>query len=382
MSVVPTQTEAMADYTLEPEIVSQLQKCTNSDYWVGIDVGGTNTRIALLYGTDTDYILVKKFQSSCVNVLIEGIAAVGSQVLEIYGKSPLAGCLAAAGPIENQNEVIITNYTGEKELSISQLPDEFFPHSCSSFINDLEGTCAGMKALSSEGKLSDYFDCLWGPEDSDAVLHSGNNLVLAMGTGLGTALLVGKNNDHFVLPMEAGHIFVTPLGSTSPNFKDDNELISFISNKLYNGEHCIEFEDICSGRGLVNVYEWLMSKKNEEPEDGIDAAEIVRRGLDEGGCSTCLEALDIHYLMLMRNAQTLAVQLQVKAVFVAGDNQVNNFQHVRQLVPQLKETFLNHVKKDWIDNTYVYSQTSSYNFNLLGALYTAFQVHPRHTWIH
>jgi hypothetical protein len=62
------------------------------------------------------------------------------------------------------NKAIVTNYLGseaERTLLKSQISDTIFPKSTSRFINDLEGTCNGIKALNSQNKLSEFFELLW-----------------------------------------------------------------------------------------------------------------------------------------------------------------------------------------------------------------------------
>jgi len=81
--------------------------------------------------------------------------------------------------------------------------------------------------------------------------------VLAMGTGLGTGLIVGAPGGTFnVIPLEAGHVHVATPGINSPNFHEERDRIEFLSQKIYGGSYPIEFEDICSGRGLEYCYEF------------------------------------------------------------------------------------------------------------------------------
>jgi len=285
---------------------------------------------------------------------------------EILKNPAEAGCLAAAGPITNQNQVVVTNYHGEKNLGVADLDDFIFPHRNSIFINDLEGTCAGIQAVNQYGELSKYFSLLWGPSSKvKADLDPHHNLVLAMGTGLGTAALISNftTSHHTILPMEGGHVYVTELGEKNQKYSRERDMIHFISDKLYGGSHTIEFEDICSGRGLRYVYEFLTGKPN------VNAEEIAALALQ--GDENSLEAFRIHYRFLLRNAQNLSVALQTKRVFLAGGNQVNNKAILDIITPDLQQEFLNHVKTDWLKPVYVFTQIQDENFNILGALYMA-----------
>ena len=89
-----------------------------------------------------------------------------------------------------------------------------------------------------------------------------------MGTGLGCGLLVGKKGRyHEVLPLEMGHTFLTVLGSAHPNSPLESRLFDFLSAKIYNREHFVEWEDTCSGRGLRYLYEFFAQENQLEIEE-------------------------------------------------------------------------------------------------------------------
>ena len=69
-----------------------------------------------------------------------------------------------------------------------------------------------------------------GEDESDLA-----GLVLAVGTGLGTALIHKvKGLEHYnVLPIEGGHTTMTIQGEGLRSFKDQSTLFSWLSKKLY-----------------------------------------------------------------------------------------------------------------------------------------------------
>jgi glucokinase len=89
-------------------------------------------------------------------------------------------------------------------------------------------------------------------------------LVLAVGTGLGIALLtsLGRGSRNIplqVMPMEFGHALYSP--ATDPSKKDEEDrLAAYLSKTLYSGKHAIEYEDIVSGRGVLAVYQWITAE--------------------------------------------------------------------------------------------------------------------------
>jgi glucokinase len=345
-------------------------------YFVGIDVGGTNTRVAISRDKDNDLVQVCKFQAKTVPDLLNGLSSVGKKLVELFDSPPVVACLAAAGPVSEFGEkVVVTNYHGsevERTLLKSQISDTIFPKSNSRFINDLEGTCNGINALNEQNKLGEFFEPLWqldtSHQKSVVSLNPVHYVVLAMGTGLGTALLqqdlLSRSPRHSVLPLEAGHSLVNELGPSHKEYATERDLIQHLSKKLYNGKTTIEYEDICSGRGLGYVYEYFT-------KESLSAAEIVKRASGTPPDNIALKALQIHYRYLLRVAQSLCISTQAKGVLLAGDNQVSNLSFVRSFVSALKEEFLNHVKVSWLQPVTVYTQTKSFNFNLAGALHFA-----------
>jgi glucokinase len=373
----------MSQYDFSHEVVQQLQAWgTEAIYFVGIDVGGTNTRVAVSKADSLALIQLVKFQANKIPTLIEGLKAVGNQLIQILHRRPQAAVLAVAGPVtDNGTKVTVTNYEGseaERTLTTSHISPDIFPPKASRFINDLESTCYGINSLNQQGRLCDFFQPLWENEatkqqaDKFALLPF-HYVVLAMGTGLGTALLQqapSTVSKHTVLPLEAGHALVNELGSTSNESKEDRDVIAFISQKLYGSKTTIEFEDICSGRGLVNVYEWTV-KDTPDAAKGLKAQDVVARATASPPDANALKAMGIHYKFLMRVAQTLCVITQAKGVLLAGDNQVNNLSFVSSYSDHLKQEFLNHVKVAWLNPVSIYTQKASFSFNLAGAVNAA-----------
>jgi len=158
------------------------------------------------------------------------------------------------------------------------------------------------------------------------------------------------------------------LGVGNPGHHLDQKLFDYLAHRLYGGAHAPEYEDIASGRGLGYVYDFLVKDEQNVPKN-LSAAEIVIASTS--GNAFAKQAVEIHYRILLRCAQNVAVGLNVKGIFLAGDNQVNNKGIVNSIQNVLKEEFLNHPKRHWIDGVPVYSQITSFNINLYGTLYVA-----------
>eukprot|EP00698_Gefionella_okellyi_P014266 TRINITY_DN395_c0_g1_i16.p1 TRINITY_DN395_c0_g1~~TRINITY_DN395_c0_g1_i16.p1 ORF type:complete len:249 (-),score=46.71 TRINITY_DN395_c0_g1_i16:1008-1754(-) len=240
-------------------------------------------------------------------------------------------------------------------------------------MNDLEATAHGVISLHLRSRLGDFFDRLAGPSlSSPGQLRSGHTLVMAMGTGLGVALIAQFGAEFRVVPLEGGHTLLSPAGPASPQRDREAHMLAYISHKLYRGQHSPEYEDICSGRGLEYVYEWLVHDQQAVAlQKQLTAAEIVQRALGAERDPFCNDAVLVHYRFLMRAAMNWSIMTQCKNVILAGDNQVFNGAFVAAHAKELELEFHAAPKGDWMNEVTVLRQTVSFNINLEGALQAA-----------
>eukprot|EP01096_Ripella_sp_DP13-Kostka_P007179 TRINITY_DN2609_c0_g2_i2.p1 TRINITY_DN2609_c0_g2~~TRINITY_DN2609_c0_g2_i2.p1 ORF type:complete len:391 (-),score=152.65 TRINITY_DN2609_c0_g2_i2:49-1221(-) len=351
--------------------------------YTAVDTGATNTRVSI--GNDKEDILVAKFQADSTRQLVRCLGELGqllSEVIPNIKDVVKGGCIAAAGRIlDNGSRAEITNYLEGAEnqnLLRSELPAELFPQNATLIINDLESCCYGISALNKFGTLSSFFKKLLptASASSEPFQIGGRHyLVIAIGTGLGVGLLMSldKNDGEnlTVLPLEGGHILLSPSAPSDQNHAEEEELLAFASNLLYKSQYTIEYEDLVSGRGLELLHQFVCRKDEEAPQRCIDAAQIVRKATSEPPCDKAVKALELHYKYLARATQNLAVVLQAKGVFWAGDNQVRNGAFVDKIAADLEKELLSHPKFSWINEMPVFSQIKNFNINIAGALFIA-----------
>jgi len=357
----------------------QIQSTTDkgtTQFFVGVDIGGTNTRLTL--GTANEAVTITKFQASSVKMIV-------SQLNTIAKSEPFSKILASGAALAVAGRILgdyadITNFPGGKEdqeLHLAALPENLFPKSKTRFLNDLESACHGISYLNNANTLSEYFKLLWPtksfPKDTPPTLKPGQNLVLAIGTGLGVGLLHSSYNAPAnvfeVLPMEFGHTLITPLGTVHPNHNEETDLLAYISKKLYESKYTPEYEDICSGRGLTYCYEWVIKDAKDVTHQNLSPADIA---INAGkGDKYASKALELHYRYAARCSQGLAVGLLCRVIFFAGDNQVHNQEFIFKRIELMKQEFLNHTKSSWLDDVPIYAQIKVTNINILGALHVA-----------
>eukprot|EP00761_Pharyngomonas_kirbyi_P010538 gb/GECH01010558.1/.p1 GENE.gb/GECH01010558.1/~~gb/GECH01010558.1/.p1 ORF type:complete len:388 (+),score=89.21 gb/GECH01010558.1/:1-1164(+) len=356
-------------------------KIEHLQYFVGVDVGASNVRIALKPKNNENYkdllltfpeVRSGKIPSNNVTQLVAVLKEAESLAISTLGEncaSSAGGAIALAGPVDkHEKKVRFTNYDSDDcLLSASHLPSQLFPTENTHFLNDLEGCCYGILALCQENRLNQVFQPLWGemPDPLPATAA-----VLAAGTGLGCGYLSIEGTS--VLPLEGGHCQIAVAGKASNQHNEERRLLDYLSAKLYNDQHEPEFEDIVSGRGLKACYDFLCYD-NSCRENQLTAGQVSTAALNanDENHERAAHALDLYYQFLMRAAQNLTVCLQPKAVFLCGDNQVSNEQFVTDTkrIEKLKSDFISHPRPHWLKPVPVLRQIVSMNLNLLGCLF-------------
>jgi glucokinase len=350
-------------------------------FCLGCDVGGSGLRIRLSnYFNVEQFIDIPHVKAQSTKEALDALNQVNSTIQKVApGAECMGSAIAVAGPISN-NTVTFTNWPGKAELrtvSLEQLPRQLFPTGRSLFLNDLEAGAYGVIATEKQGKLESLFEQMW-PDVAlkGKLVSDGRTAVLAMGSGLGVALIVKTPllKKPLVLPTELGHLQIPTVCRNHRNAMQESQMIQYISDHYYNGRQMPEFEDIASGRGLCLVYQYLYDKFHQVkiPLDQIDAGDIAQKARQ--GDKIAREALMNHYIMFMRAAKAVATTLSCDSVLMALDNQVKNIWFVRSANQELKDELYTFIRPDWLKNIRVYTQTKVLNFNILGTDYMAHQI--------
>src|SRR5207248_4005313 len=163
---------------------------------------------------------------------------------------------------------------------------------------------------------------IWALSDTELVsLQSGafgrgNLAVIAAGTGLGEAIVVGQDRARTVIATEGGHADFGPRGEL------EEDLLRYLRKELGR----VSYERVLSGPGLVNVYRFLRdtgvagesSQTAERMAAGDPAAVITELGVD-GADRLCAMALALFVSVYGAEAGNLALKaLAVGGVIVAG----------------------------------------------------------------
>ena len=265
------------------------------------DIGGTNARLACFRPQDgrLHFVSERVFPSQEHSELGEIV----NQFLDAPGPRPEVACFGIAGPVQN-GRVETSNLPWAIEQS--RLAEQIgIPATL--LINDLEAIAWGIGALKAEDLVP--LNRVTGPA-------TGNQAVIAPGTGLGEAGLFWDGARHHVFACEGGHADFAPQGDLQI------ELLRFLHSRF---EH-VSCERILSGPGLVNVYEFLRESRagKESPElagklaTGDAAAAISGAALD-GSCALAGKALDLWISIYGAEASNLALKVMATGgMFLAG----------------------------------------------------------------
>lgn len=208
------------------------------------DIGGTNTRVALSRGMNVDQSSILKFK----NKDYDGLANILKNYLEKTGANPDSACAAIAGPVRDGvgrmtnldwviDRELLQTATGAKSTSV---------------INDLQAQGHALGHLAAEN-----VDTIHTGDEGNA--HAAR-LVVGVGTGMNAAAVFRTDLETLVPPAEVGH---TDLPTPTA------ELRAFADFMIARNGFCSN-EELLSGRGLTDAYEFISREK-------IEASDVMAR---------------------------------------------------------------------------------------------------------
>jgi glucokinase len=204
------------------------------------DVGGTNARFVLLTTLRRDIIqkrvlnLKSKDFSDFFSLLLEALS-----VFKVEPRDTVA-CIAVAGPVF-KGRARLTNLGWEiDERKIKAK----FPFKKLILANDLFAGSASLAKLKKK-------DLRYVKEGRS---NKGVSIAIFCGTGLGVGVLV-KEKPLTLISTEAGHIFFQALD------RFDLKFLDFLKEK----QKELSYEEVLSGRGLENLYEFFHGERLSAP---------------------------------------------------------------------------------------------------------------------
>lgn len=246
------------------------------------DIGGTNVRFALVDKSgvhEPAFLKLADFEGP--------VDAAQAYLSHVHCLAPQSAVMAVAGPVLGGDTFSLTNH-----------PWKF----------SIAATCKALKLKSLE-LINDFHAMALGvlhaePEHVQAigggmVKKNANMGIIGPGTGLGMACLVWdpKSKRHVVVTCEGAH-------ATMPFTSAREWAISqWLLERRYSHVSC---ERVCSGKGLLNLYDAIRAIDNRHDKPERTAEEVTKAGID-GSCDICREATNLMLGFLGRIAGNFAL---------------------------------------------------------------------------
>ena len=264
------------------------------------DIGGTNARLAYFQPQNGHLRLISEriFPSRDYSELGEIV----SKFLQDAAIPPDVACFGIAGPVQN-GRVETSNLPWIIEQS-SLAKQIHLPATL--LINDLEANAWGIGGLGQQDLVS----------LNQVPPSTGNQAVIAPGTGLGQAGLYWNGSQHLVFACEGGHVDFAPRGNLQV------ELLQYLESRYGH----VSYERVLSGPGLVNVYEFLRGKGyGDEPAEFAaqleheNAAAAISSAALDGSNRLAEQALDLWISVYGAETGNLALKtMATGGIFLSG----------------------------------------------------------------
>jgi len=267
------------------------------------DIGGTNTRLALLTQKEKGLALVtvEKRPStswSSLPALVKHFLNTHHRVLA--GRDIKGAAFSLAAPI-NSHRIKLTNLDLELDLQTTRRDLNFIPRI--KFYNDLEALASGVL----EASPHDLF-CL-NPDtiNKEKIPRPVNKAIIAPGTGLGEAFIVDEQT---IVAGEGGH----------SDFAPQSETEILLWRFLYNKYGHVSYERVLSGQGLMNIYHFLQKVNDPQIRDSaVTNPETITQKALQGDCPLSENCLDIFVGVLGAEAGNMALRtLSFGGVYLGG----------------------------------------------------------------
>ncbi len=259
------------------------------------DIGGTNARFAMANPDEPGYSRDQTLQCAAFRTAED---AIRHYLDAVGGGAPTAICLAAAGPIVDQ-QVRFTNNPWTIATADLQAVFDIRPVR---LLNDFEAIAYAMPFLSS-GDLMPIGLPDPGPLDDESFTVG----VIGPGTGLGCVGLKKHGGASVPIVSEAAH----------EGFAPETQVQLDVLVQLRQRHDRVSRERLVSGPGLENIY-WALCRLHGEKPPAWTAADVFAASIEDGD-TRASEAVELFFEILGQVAGDLALTLgAADGMYIAG----------------------------------------------------------------
>ncbi len=274
------------------------------------DIGGTRARLLLGESRGDTWQPLRQ------QTLASQEHADGLSLLRAFlrpGEQPQVACLAVAGPVDGR-QVRLTNLPWD--LDADELAGQLALRRIE-LVNDLAAQAQGLPLLHDEQLC---------PLQSGRPQPGGVRALLAVGTGLGMALLAGTPAQPLVLPSEGGHA----------DFAAQDEQQLALLRHLLPRHGRVSLELLLSGAGLVRLFAFLAGR-DEDADDLPGPAQIGAAAA--AGDARATATLELFARLLAGAAGNLALTGLARGGVYLGGGIAPKILHCLRL-PAVREAFV------------------------------------------
>lgn len=268
------------------------------------DIGGTKTLLSLAEVTNDGFntLFEKRFVSADYPQF-EPMVQEFMDEAKSHGETPTAACFGVAGAVSGRT----AKTTNLPWLMDANKLEAQFNIPKVRLINDFQSIGYAIEAL----KYEDIVTLQKGTE-----VIGGTRVIIGAGTGLGMGLLAWQGEHYEVVASEGGH------ASFSPSNDLQIELLRYLQKKFGHAT----WERAVSGRGLVNVFEFLLETNKGQESAALNAARqnedpaaAISRFAFSGEDELATQAMDLFVQLYGSQTGNLALTgLATGGVYVAG----------------------------------------------------------------
>lgn len=294
-------------------------------YLLAGDLGGTKTLLCLV-----EYKNQQQWQVLYQQKFTSNQYAQFDDLIDDFIKNPAvhdknihAACLVVAGPVFSKKQQqtakitylpwVLNNQQLAKKFNLNQVK----------LLNDFQGIGHGIPALRTKDLV-----CL---QQGQVQPHS-PCAVIGAGTGLGEAMVMPTR----VLPSEGGHM------GFAPETPQQTDLLRYLQTKYPR----VSYQELLSGQGLVNIYQFLRATQAGKPQATVEAemqqhdpATVISQHALAGDDDLAVKTFELFAQIYASQAANLALTcLAYGGVYVAGGIAAKNLKFFQQ--PAFLEAFL------------------------------------------
>ena len=342
-----------------------LLKSKYDSYVLGADIGGTNTNLAIagIKGLKPQLLFSCHFKTQKLESVIPSINKTLEYAAEKHGITIEYACIGAAGVVNASKYFVkLTNASwniSKKEILEKTLLKNIL------LLNDFQIIGYGINLLNPNNQ-NDIFQIRQTPEISTHTTKA----IIGAGTGLGKSILIyDKNlNAYIPLPSEGGHTD-TPVYNNK-----ELELLDFIKKQIGCNKP-VTYEEIVSGRGLENIYQYVRNKQQlqptlytEEIDNSDEKASLISKYKETD--ENCKETFKIFTKFYARCIKNFVLDtMSTGGIYITGGIAAKNKEifTTKEFCEELENA---HQRNDVLKNIPIYVIVN-YDVSLLGACLAA-----------